>query len=486
VLGDLQLALARAALLIDDGEPAEAELLTNAAERILAEDGAGDSSPQRRTAEVTVTVQRLHYERLLGRRDGARNDADRLLAELESTGSRTWLEQAHRARLQIGLGLHSAYSGDMAETVLHMRQAQAAAEDPELRYLRLFAQSWLALLVARTGDFDEASRQALEVIDFAVRYGWTASHGLATAYWALGRVHYFRDSMADARRCIEEAASLVPRSEFVTASLIARDHALVLGAMGDVAEAREVLEVAYAAGERWPLPSWLRALLVVAEADQRVSEGEPDAAYELLLGAHSLDDLGDYRTRPVALAEVQLRLGQPLEARRTVAPFVLEPSDALPARVAAVVLDAAAAAELGDKNAARAGMELALDLAAPSQLRRPFVDCPAPIGSTLATLSDLGVPHTDFAVDLLERSPLERNRVASVTSRHGQNLVEPLSERELEVLRYLRTRLSKAEIASQLFVSENTIRTHAKSIYRKLGASDRRHAVSRAHDLKIL
>jgi LuxR family maltose regulon positive regulatory protein len=165
---------------------------------------------------------------------------------------------------------------------------------------------------------------------------------------------------------------------------------------------------------------------------------------------------------------------------------VEQPSDALPARVAAVLLDAAAAAELGDKGAAKAGMELALDLAAPSQLRRPFIDCPAPIGATLATLSDLGVPHMDFAVDLLERSPAERHRVATAAQRHGQNLVEPLSDRELEVLRYLRTRLSKAEIASQLFVSENTIRTHAKSIYRKLGASDRRHAVSRAHDLKIL
>jgi LuxR family maltose regulon positive regulatory protein len=60
---------------------------------------------------------------------------------------------------------------------------------------------------------------------------------------------------------------------------------------------------------------------------------------------------------------------------------------------------------------------------------------------------------------------------------------EPLSEREREVLRLLETDLSGPEIARQLFVSLNTIRTHTKSIYLKLGVNNRRAAVLRAEEL---
>jgi LuxR family maltose regulon positive regulatory protein len=64
-------------------------------------------------------------------------------------------------------------------------------------------------------------------------------------------------------------------------------------------------------------------------------------------------------------------------------------------------------------------------------------------------------------------------------------LIEPLSERELEVLRLLRTDLNGPEIARELIVSLNTIRTHTKNIYSKLGVNDRRAAVRRAEELDV-
>ena len=57
-------------------------------------------------------------------------------------------------------------------------------------------------------------------------------------------------------------------------------------------------------------------------------------------------------------------------------------------------------------------------------------------------------------------------------------LLEPLSKRELTVLGYLETMLSTEEIAAELFLSTNTVKTHTKSIYRKLGVTRRRHAIS--------
>ena len=66
-----------------------------------------------------------------------------------------------------------------------------------------------------------------------------------------------------------------------------------------------------------------------------------------------------------------------------------------------------------------------------------------------------------------------------------QPLVEPLSERELEVLRLLGTELSGPEIAQQLIVSLNTLRTHTKNIFNKLGVNNRRAAVRRAEELNL-
>ena len=65
-------------------------------------------------------------------------------------------------------------------------------------------------------------------------------------------------------------------------------------------------------------------------------------------------------------------------------------------------------------------------------------------------------------------------------------LLEPLTEREADVLRYLPTMMSNADIAAELYVSVNTIKSHVKSIYRKLDATQRRDAVRRARQLHLL
>jgi LuxR family maltose regulon positive regulatory protein len=65
-------------------------------------------------------------------------------------------------------------------------------------------------------------------------------------------------------------------------------------------------------------------------------------------------------------------------------------------------------------------------------------------------------------------------------------LAEPLSEREQAILRYLPTMMSNHEIAGELFVSVNTVKTHIKTIYRKLDVTSRRDAVVRARELRLI
>jgi LuxR family maltose regulon positive regulatory protein len=67
-----------------------------------------------------------------------------------------------------------------------------------------------------------------------------------------------------------------------------------------------------------------------------------------------------------------------------------------------------------------------------------------------------------------------------------RDVIEPLSERELDVLRLLGSDLGGPQIARELMVSENTMRTHTKNIYEKLGVNNRRSAVRRAEELALL
>lgn len=75
---------------------------------------------------------------------------------------------------------------------------------------------------------------------------------------------------------------------------------------------------------------------------------------------------------------------------------------------------------------------------------------------------------------------------AAASGSRAQLLIEPLSERELEILRLLATELSGPEIANHLIVSLNTVRTHTRNVFAKLGVNSRRAAVHRAQELHLL
>jgi LuxR family maltose regulon positive regulatory protein len=96
-------------------------------------------------------------------------------------------------------------------------------------------------------------------------------------------------------------------------------------------------------------------------------------------------------------------------------------------------------------------------------------------------------------VDRCTEAGIVGQALARIEARHGlaprhsatRELVEELTDRELAVLRYFPSQLSQREIASELFVSLNTVKTHCKAIYRKLGVDGRKSAmqVARRHEL---
>ncbi|RME64352.1 MAG: helix-turn-helix transcriptional regulator, partial [Caldilineae bacterium] len=134
----------------------------------------------------------------------------------------------------------------------------------------------------------------------------------------------------------------------------------------------------------------------------------------------------------------------------------------------------------GDISAALESLARALTLAEPEGYVRIFVDEGPPMAALLQAAAKSGL-----APGYVRRLQAAF-KPATQDTPNQQGLLEPLSGRELEVLRLLATELSGPEIARELVVSLNTMRTHTKNIYGKLGVNSRRAAVRRARELELL
>jgi LuxR family maltose regulon positive regulatory protein len=140
----------------------------------------------------------------------------------------------------------------------------------------------------------------------------------------------------------------------------------------------------------------------------------------------------------------------------------------------------------GDLPAARPPLERALSLAEPEGYLRIVVGEGNPMALLLRDAAKRAFAPPYVARLLRVLGEAEDRPPAANAGQTDQALIEPLSERELEVLRLLASDLDGPGIARELVVSLNTVRTHTKSIYTKLGVHDRRAAVRRAADLDLL
>ena len=135
----------------------------------------------------------------------------------------------------------------------------------------------------------------------------------------------------------------------------------------------------------------------------------------------------------------------------------------------------------GDLPAALASLQEALTLAEPEGYVRLFVDEGPPMASLLRAAAKQRI-----APSYVRRLLAAVNETGSSNRPGRPGLIEPLSERELDVLRLLGTDLDGPDIARQLIVSLNTVRTHTNHVYAKLGVNNRRAAVRRARELGLL
>jgi LuxR family maltose regulon positive regulatory protein len=141
----------------------------------------------------------------------------------------------------------------------------------------------------------------------------------------------------------------------------------------------------------------------------------------------------------------------------------------------------------GNISKAMTNLEKALTLAEPGGFIRTFVDEGPAMARLLYEALSRGIA-AEYVRRLLAAFPIDEPEQTDVSSTQApeSNLIEPLSERELEVLQLIAEGLTNLEIASRLFLSLNTVKAHTRNIYGKLGVNNRTQAVVRARALGIL
>ncbi|MFI2665396.1 LuxR family transcriptional regulator [Micromonospora carbonacea] len=456
--------------------------------------------PRRDRFRRLAVALEVTLARSAGDHDEVRRAAARLLATRTPEGSaddpRTGAADDADVRAAAGaaLGLVALSGGDLRGAAAEFDAALAAARAAGRARTELLCASRSALLHAALGELRAAERAAGEALAMPPGQGWSCRTDCAYAHLALAVVALHRDRPDDAEAHLALAGPTA--DEPAAAALAALCRATLLRDRGDPAAGRRLLAAARDAlappttgdGPAGELAAWLLA----AEADLRSAHGDADAARELLAGAPGRPD-GPAGAAAVALARVELRAGDPAAAARALPRWDGPDAAAwpLPVRLDAGLLDAALAARAGDARRAGRTLERVLELAADEGFRRPFTRAEPGVRDLLAAHLDSGTAYWPTVSDLVraaQEPPARPGPAPGPASGPAPDraLDEPLTERELTILRYLQSILSNVEIAAELSLSVNTVKTHVRNIYRKLDATRRREAVRRARELHLI
>ncbi len=349
----------------------------------------------------------------------------------------------------------------------------------------------MRLVEGRLGD---AARIYEEGLALAHRFEpWL--RGVVDMHTGLADIAYRRGHLAEARAQLDAGRRLshdraFPRDPYRSRVV----EALIMQAEGDIDPALALLREAERlylsefSPDIWPVAA-LRARVSIAHG--RLADARGWAKQQDLSTADPITHVHEFELLTLA----RLLVAEASEGRADRLPDALGLLDRLVAgaaeggrhgsRLESLVVQALARHVADDATGAGESLAAAIEIAEPEGYVRVFLDAgPAMVRLLQSEARRPDAPaYVRSLVGAAGRGP-ERAATGPDHGR-GQRLVEPLSERELEVLRLLRSELDGPAIALELVVSLNTLRTHTKNIYAKLGVGSRRAAVRRAEELGL-
>jgi LuxR family maltose regulon positive regulatory protein len=413
-----------------------------------------------------------------------------------------------RGAALFALGTTCNYAGKSDEALLSYQAALPLCQASGNRVAAMLIVGNLTLLYLVRGQLHAAAELCRNVIAAAGQIGQAHSPALASVYGGYSNVLYewnrleeaqqFAAQSLDAARLSGHAASIVYGCAM---------QARILQAQGNLDEAAATLAQAASLNRR-TMPAWVTSSVAAQEAALMVARGDLSAAAQRLAHwgvAHS--DPVNHNTESTQLAYTHLLLYQ---AERATSPAHLldtaheRASSVLAAAIAsgrmgraleALVLRALVSHAQGGSQSALADLHQALILGESEEYVRPFVNAGAAMRDLLAKLlrdlnSKPALAETDpspaYLARLLAAFPPTTPSPLLPLSPSPPALIEPLTDRELEVLRLMAEGLTYQEVADRLIVSVNTVRYHVKSLYGKLGVDKRLAAIETARTFGVL
>jgi len=434
---------------------------------------------ERLPVEITLRALQVSVYRAVGDMPALVAEATDLLGQLVNARFAqvpSLLQYRAIALNNKGVGLLWTGRADLAERYLWA--ASTAARSAGVELAEINASGHLAVLEVMRGSVTEGARLAGYAVDLADRRGWINALQCVAAHLARVLVHLERNELAEAQRAFRQGLR-AHRGEPEAAQRMAwiGAEAQLALAHGEVARARALLQDARRRRDpRMRAPAVDRWLLLT-ECELDLMTGRPEqveARYAVPAGKDS-PTMAEQVCR--ARAAFALRDLQRAEDLLATAPAVMSETVAT---VQARILTALIADARGHGRQAGDALVEALTLAESEGIRRPFIAMANGRLEQLVGRQGL-VNHRDgsFTTDIPSLMTVAKNGRSS-------HPASSLSDREVEVLHFLPTVLTAGEIATELGVSINTVKAHMRSIYRKLDATRRRQAVTRAHEYGLL
>ena len=360
-------------------------------------------------------------------------------------------------------------------------EALAASTAARSGPLRRKCLGELALLEALRGRLRRATELGHAAEGLADECGLARNQRPPAAPLALAWVQCEEFHHAETRRWVARTQeSATDQQSPLVRPLLAVLQARLLRSQHDFEMAENLLEPFVADLDSLP---WVHERVLLEAAGLQLAQARPELAMAIV------DALPDPHTPRADVARSRAAaLGvRSLSVARNVAQDAEIPLDV---QVDGWIDEASRYLEQGDVSLAATAVESALQLAESEQMRRPFINSTPQLRKLLRTNHALSVA----AAWLSPSSPTVVELGSSLALPHSPEqaappdivLTESLSERETEVLRHLSELLSTEEIGAAMFVSVNTVRTHVRSILRKLAVSRRNEAVRRARELALV
>ncbi len=477
---DPELALAFADVRLRDGLAEEAVMYTAAAER------QASAVPEERRPLFELQLAGVKLEAAGRRGDlvGAREAMCSLETALGAQNAGE-LKRSNdiRALALMTLGTTELWSLALEDARRHLEEALSLARRIGRPYLEIGCLADLGVTAPLSGlSAAEALRFTEEAATLAELHGLGTDPIAALSYAIGGGSLAWLGRFEEAEEWLERAEQAV-RAEESPGTELALHHARGLLRSGQ-ARLEEALAAFRAAENMQAVLAGEHALAIDLRMRiplTQVRMGDLAAARAALASIPEAE-----RDRSDALmpaAALELAEDRPERALELLAPVIDRSARTLHptwAAIHALLFEAAAREQLGETRAVEAAIERALELAEPEGLILPFTI--TPVQGLLERHARGSTAHPTLLAETLDV-------LGGVTPkpRGGPALpVEELSEAELRVVRYLPTNLKAPEIAAELFVSTNTVRTHLRHIYAKLGAHGRAEAVARARELRLL